>query len=140
MLCCMFRSRRTAHVRRLWKLRLHNETGCTEETAEELELKSFTHSMLKRLKEKHLDTLAQSVESKGGESTDCVLLPEGEVRLGKKVLTPLILCCRMWRWPQITNMMDIKRLPCCTSADEPAYECCNPYHWSLLLEPGNDEK
>ena len=137
MLCCMFRTRRTVHVRRLWKLRVHHETRGEEESAEELELKAFTHTMLKRLKEKQLDALTQSVESKGGEATECVLLPKCEIRLGKKELTPLILCCRMWRWPDVSSVTELKRLPCCASAGDPAYECCNPYHWSLLLQPGN---
>ncbi|XP_045184894.1 mothers against decapentaplegic homolog 6-like isoform X2 [Mercenaria mercenaria] len=91
--------------------------------------------MLKRLKEKQLDALTQSVESKGGEETECVLLPKCEIRLGKKESTPLILCCRMWRWPDVTSLTELKRLPCCTTAGDPAYECCNPHHWSLLLQP-----
>lgn len=136
MLCCMFKSHRSTLVRRLWKLRCQNETGSTTESPEDLELKSVVHSMLKRLKEKQLESLIQSIESKGGEAGECVLLPKGETRFGKKTMTPVIMCCKMWRWSEITNFTDIKRLPCCTSANDPSYECCNPHHWSLLSEPG----
>lgn len=134
MLCCMFNSRRTSHVRRLWKLRVQNETGSPTESADELELKSFIHRMLKRLKEKNLETMTQSIEARGGEETDCVLLPKDEICIGKRVLTPSVLCCKIWRWPEITNLTCLKRLPCCHSANDPAYECCNPYHWTQVLE------
>ena len=136
MLCCMFKSHRSILVRRLWKLRVHNEARGEEETPEELEFKSVVHSMLKRLKEKQLDTLIQSVEMKGGEDCECVLYPRAESRIGKKSSTPTVICCKMWRWPDITNVTELKRLPCCHSASDSVYECVNPFHWSLLTEPG----
>lgn len=131
----MFRSRRSLLVKRLWKYRVHNETGSPTESAEELELKSVAHSMLKRLKEKQLEALAQSIESQGGELTECVMLPKGEQRLGRKTVMPQVLCCKLWRWMDITNFTELKRLPCCSSRDDPIYECCNPYHWSLVSRP-----
>lgn len=131
----MFKSRRTLLVRRLWKLRCQNETGSEAETSDELELRSVAHSMLKRLKERQLEALISSIESKGGEASECVLLPRGEMRIGKKCLTPLVLCCKMWRWADLTNFTEMKRMPCCTSENDPGYECCNPYHWSLLTIP-----
>lgn len=122
-------------MKRLWKYRIHNETSSPTESAEELELKSVTHSMLKRLKEKQLDALVQSIESQGGELTDCVLLPKGEQRLGRKTIMPQVLCCKLWRWADITNSIELKRLPCCSSGSDPLYQCCNPYHWSLVTRP-----
>ena len=134
--CCMFRSRRSILVKRLWKYRIYNETGSTTESQEELELKSVTHSMLKRLKEKQLDALVESVESQGSEQTECVMLPKGEQRLGRKTVTPQVLCCKLWRWVDITNTTELKRLPCCTSVNDTIYQCCNPYHFSLITKPG----
>lgn len=132
----MFRSRRSLLVKRIWKYRVHNETESSSETAEEIELKSVTHSMLKRLKEKQLEALVQSIESQGGEITECVLLPKGEQRLGRKTIMPQVLCCKLWRWADLTNASDLKRMPCCSSSTDPLYQCCNPYHWSLVTRPG----
>lgn len=128
----MFRSKRTAHVKRLWKNRiLQNETSSPDENnPEELEKKSVTQSMLKRLKEKQLEMMIQSVESKGEEITGCVLLPKGDFRLGRRVVAPHILCLQMWRWPNISSESELKKMPFCETIDDPAYVCCNPFHWS----------
>ena len=103
---------------------------------DEMELKTVSHTMLKRLRERQLDILIQSVESKGGETTDCVLLPKDELRVGRRTVSAHVLCCQLWRWPNITPNTEMKRLPCCTTADDPVYVCCNPYHWSLLMKTG----
>lgn len=133
----MFRSKRHSLVKRLWKHRLINdETQSATETPEELELKSVAHTMLKRLKEKQLDILVQSVESKGGENTECVLLPKEHVRVGRRSFSHHNLCCRLWRWPDLSQEAELKRLSCCNTVNDPGYVCCNPYHWSLLLKPG----
>lgn len=137
MLCCMFKSHRSLLVRRLWKLRVQNETRSEEENSEEQEFKSVVHSMLKRLKEKQLDMLIQSIDMKGGEESECVLYPRADTRIGKKSLTPTVVCCKMWRFPDITNLTELKRLPCCCASDT-VYECINPFHWSLLTEPGEN--
>jgi len=139
MLCFMFKLTRTALIRKLWKLRVHHEGRSEAETTEspdELELKSCANSMLKRLKEKQLEALVQCVELQASELSQCVMMPRGEMRVGKKAVTPLYLCCRMWRWDEITPSTRLKRLTCCQGRDDPIYECCNPYHVSLLTEPG----
>ncbi|KAH3746683.1 mothers against decapentaplegic homolog 6-like [Dreissena polymorpha] len=139
MLCCMFKSSRTSQVRHLWKARVHHETRIPEENSDEYEFKSAIHSLLKHLKEKQLETLAQSVEMHGGEETDCIYLPRNGTgngtECGKKSFAPLLLCCKMWRWENLTSLNNLKRLPCCRVAEDPNYECCNPYHWSLRTEP-----
>ncbi len=136
--CFMFRSRRNNLVKRLWKCRqkIENEGTCTTETPEELEIKSVIHCMLKRLKERQLEVLVQSVESKGGERTDCVLLPNSDLRCGRRSLTSHVLCCQIWRWPDLNQEYELRRLSCCSSADDPTYICCNPFHWSRLVVPG----
>jgi hypothetical protein len=138
--CFMFRSRRSTLVRRLWKSKVtpavNDETAGQVETSHDLEVKSVTQSMLKRLKERQLDVLIQSVESKGGETTECVLLPKGDVRLGRRTVAPHVLCCQIWRWPDLQSEAQLKRLPCCTTADDPTSACCNPFHWSRAIVPG----
>lgn len=136
----MFRSKRSSLVKRLWKLRAaQNETKGTpeKESAEDLEVKSVVQSMLKRLKESQLEMLLHALESKGGETTECVLLPKGELRMGKRIVSPHVLCCQLFRWPsELHSESQMKRLPCCsTLASDPSYVCCNPHHWSLILDP-----
>ncbi|KAK6184822.1 hypothetical protein SNE40_007197 [Patella caerulea] len=132
----MFRSKRNALVKRLWKHRVtKNEGDSPSETAEDLEIKSVAQSMLKRLEEKQLQLLVQSVESKGGETTDCVLLPKGDLKLGRRMVAPHILCCQIWRWPDISENVELKRLLCCSSVNDQSHICCNPYHWSILIKP-----
>lgn len=136
----MFRSKRSSLVKRLWKLRAtQNETtGSPEkESADDLEVKSVVQSMLKRLKESQLEMLLHALESKGGETTECVLLPKGDLRLGKRMVSPHVVCCQLFRWPsELQTESQMKRLPCCmTPASDISYVCCNPHHWSLVLDP-----
>ncbi|XP_012286211.1 mothers against decapentaplegic homolog 6 [Orussus abietinus] len=48
---------------------------------------------------------------------------------------PHLLCCQIWRWPDLSRPSELKRLPVCHSAKDPVYVCCNPYHWSRLCKP-----
>ncbi|XP_071625587.1 mothers against decapentaplegic homolog 6 isoform X1 [Temnothorax longispinosus] len=48
---------------------------------------------------------------------------------------PHLLCCQIWRWPDLEHSSELKRLPMCHSAKDPVYICCNPYHWSRLCRP-----
>lgn len=50
-------------------------------------------------------------------------------------MDPLVLCCQIWRWPDLMPSEELKRLPICHSAKDPVYVCCNPYHWSRLCKP-----
>lgn len=51
-------------------------------------------------------------------------------------IDPLLLCCQIWRWPDLTHSSELKKLPVCHSAKDPVFVCCNPYHWSRLCKPG----
>ncbi|XP_062610641.1 mothers against decapentaplegic homolog 6-like [Saccostrea cucullata] len=127
----MFRSKRSTLVRELWKLRITQNDSESQNEKEASESKSVLHSMLKRLKEKNLEILLQSVESKGREQTPCVLLPNVELKMGKHTTDPHILCCQVWRWPDLTLDTTLRQLPCCETDKDPLYVCCNPHHWSI---------
>ena len=163
--CFMFRSRRSTLVKRLWRCRLSDrsndgqrpddesgsaavaspriQNNASQESPlllnddEASQVKAVAQAMLKRLKERHLEVLIQAVESRGGQKTDCVLLPKDNVRLANRMLVPPhVLCCQIWRWPELTGEQGLKKLPSCQSSpDDPLYVCCNPYHWSLRV-PG----
>ena len=140
--CFMFRSRRTNLVKRLWKARVtsQDEGGRSDEgidsVSDDQELKSVAQSLLKRLKEKQLTVLIQAVESRGGDTTECLPFPRGDVRLGRRTVAPHVLCCQVWRWPKLQADYLLKHMPCCTSASDPTTVCCNPYHWSRHNLPG----
>ncbi|XP_061630520.1 mothers against decapentaplegic homolog 6b isoform X1 [Phyllopteryx taeniolatus] len=101
------------------------------------ELKSATHSLLKKLKEKALDTLLEAVESKGGLPSDCVMVSRTELRLGGHVASPQLLVCKLYRWSDLQHLAQLKPLCECKSywgPDSPTV-CCNPYHYSRLCGP-----
>ena len=67
--------------------------------------------------------------------------PTGETSGSDSGLTgplddPHLLSCQIWRWPDLANSSELKKLPVCHSAKDPVYICCNPYHWSRLCKPG----
>lgn len=139
----MFRSRRTTLVKRLWKLRVNDETrGSSEKegsgSPQDQELKSVTQAFFKRLKEPQLEGFLQAMESKGGENTPCVLVAKSELRLGRHTVLPHILCCKVFRWPKLPDDAEIKKLPCCATKNRinDANICCNPYHWSVVIKIG----
>ncbi|XP_077566431.1 mothers against decapentaplegic homolog 6-like [Stigmatopora nigra] len=103
----------------------------------EQELKSATHSLLKKLKEKALDTLLEAVESRGGLPSECVLVSRTELRLGGHVAPPQLLVCKLYRWSDLRHPAQLKPLCECKSywgPDSPTV-CCNPYHYSRLCGP-----
>lgn len=104
----------------------------------EQELKTVTYSLLKRLKERSLDTLLEAVESRGGVPGGCVLVPRGDLRLGGQPAPPQLLLGRLFRWPDLQHAVELKPLCGCHSfaaaADGPTV-CCNPYHFSRLCGP-----
>ncbi|KAF4805250.1 mothers against decapentaplegic 6 [Turdus rufiventris] len=104
----------------------------------EQELKAVTYSLLKRLKERSLDSLLEAVESRGGMPGGCVLVARTEVRLGGLAAPPHLLLGKLFRWPDLQHPAELKPLCECQSfgvADGPTV-CCNPYHFSRLCGPG----
>lgn len=106
----------------------------------EQELKAVTYSLLKRLKERSLDSLLEAVESRGGMPSGCVLVARTEVRLGGQAAPPHLLLGKLFRWPDLQHPAELKPLCECQSfgvADGPTV-CCNPYHFSRLCGPGEE--
>ncbi|KAM6961498.1 mothers against decapentaplegic homolog 6b [Aplochiton taeniatus] len=106
-------------------------------TVLEQELKAAAYSLLKRLKEKTLDTLLEAVESRGGMPSDCVMVSRAELRLGGHMASPQLLVCKLYRWSDLQHLAQLKALCECKSfgaLDGPAV-CCNPYHYSRLCGP-----
>lgn len=113
----MFWCRRSTHSRRLVKA--HKRRA--DETATEM-LRQPLEELFERLQDKQLEMLKNAVEARGWEPSGCVLLPaDGQ---------PHVLCCQAWRWPDLRQASELKRLPSCQSACDPIYVCCNPFHWS----------
>ncbi|NXV92594.1 SMAD6 protein, partial [Calonectris borealis] len=157
----MFRSKRSGLVRRLWRSRREpggpqppaaaapsspdgaTDGGSPERRGREArsrlllleqELKAVTYSLLKRLKERSLDSLLEAVESRGGMPSGCVLVARTEVRLGGQAAPPHLLLGKLFRWPDLQHPAELKPLCECQSfgvADGPTV-CCNPYHFSRL--------
>lgn len=143
----MFRRKRNCLAKRLWKARIRREheirskgeaivedelyengpncSSCCSLSDEGL----LRHAVLKRLKDNQLEMLVEAVESGGAGTSTCVLVPKDLVQ------EPHLLCCQIWRWPDLKSTAELRRTPACSSASDPIYICCNPYHWSRLCEP-----
>lgn len=130
----MFRSRRAALLRRLWRQR------CPTPGPEEGPgaLKPAAHALFKKLKDEELELLLQAVESRGAWESGCVWVPRG----AKQALPPQVLLCRLFRWPDLRQPHELKHLCYCQSAGgrggcgDAAALCCNPHHFSRLAAPG----
>ncbi|XP_018574141.1 mothers against decapentaplegic homolog 6 [Anoplophora glabripennis] len=122
----MFRSKKANLTKRLVKARKRRGNE-TRRTAEE-ETDSIS-TLLKKLQENQLEMLLRAIDTTGKDLTNCVLLPQA---FGEE---PHVLCCQTWRWPDLRQGSELRRLPMCRSASDPVYICCNPYHWSRLCQP-----
>uniref|UniRef100_A0A1B6HX09 Mothers against decapentaplegic homolog n=1 Tax=Homalodisca liturata TaxID=320908 RepID=A0A1B6HX09_9HEMI len=138
----MFRSKRTALAKRLWKARIRRENEAGGEAERDdvnenrdprdfanADERSLRTKLLKRLKESQLETLAFAVENGESSMSTCVMLPKDLVE------EPHLKCCQTWRWPDLRQPQELKQLPLCDSIKDPAYICCNPYHWSRICKP-----
>ncbi|XP_020609665.1 mothers against decapentaplegic homolog 6-like [Orbicella faveolata] len=104
---------------------------------ESAELKSVTHSILKRLHEKEFSTLQRALESRGGLETTCVFFPTQE-RLGRQVVVePQLVLFRVFRLPQVRSSAELKRSSCCSTHNGLDKKVCiNPYHYSAIMNTG----
>uniref|UniRef100_A0A8C4WJ84 Mothers against decapentaplegic homolog n=1 Tax=Gopherus evgoodei TaxID=1825980 RepID=A0A8C4WJ84_9SAUR len=125
-------------VRRLWRYRC---AGPGPEDGHGA-LKPAAHALFKKLKDEELELLVQAVESRGAGQSGCVWVARAEQRGTKQALPPQLLLCRLYRWPDLRDPHELKRLSCCQSfggwrgCGEGATLCCNPHHLSRLAMPG----
>lgn len=156
----MFRAKRNTLVKRLLKARVvkqeHEASGQTEtclsssppsyccfcsnrhtnSCSQQQQQQCFSsekvrNDLLKRLKDNQLEMLLAAIDSRGADLSACVLLPRDQ----PSMLDPHLLCCQFWRWPDLRQAAELKRLPVCRSSKDTVYICCNPYHWSRLCKP-----
>ncbi|XP_043936013.1 mothers against decapentaplegic homolog 6-like [Protopterus annectens] len=143
----MFRSKRSSFVRKLWQNRcgVASATGSRSvdsgQNGEESHcaLKPAAYSLFQKMKDEQLELLAKAVESKGAWESSCVCFPKADLRVGKHVLPPLVLICKLFRWPDLKQLHELKRLSWCETfwktGNEGTVVCCNPFHLSRLLVP-----
>ncbi|NXL54292.1 SMAD6 protein, partial [Podilymbus podiceps] len=103
-------------------------------------LKPAAHALFKKLKDEELELLVQAVESRGAWESGCVWVPRGEPRGAKQALPPQVLLCRLYRWPDLRQLHELKHLSYCAGGrggcGDAAALCCNPHHFSRLAAPG----
>ncbi|XP_028650682.1 mothers against decapentaplegic homolog 6-like [Erpetoichthys calabaricus] len=136
----MFGCRRSVLLRRLWSSRC---TGV--EDGDVASLKLAARSIFQRLRLEQLERLCEALNSGGAGDSACVLVPRTEIRSGPTApggwaqLTPQLLLCRLFRWPDLRYQHEIKRLHCCPDFakrdGDRGLVCVNPYHFSRLAEP-----
>ncbi|XP_050539431.1 mothers against decapentaplegic homolog 6-like [Daktulosphaira vitifoliae] len=139
----MFRRRRTALAKRLWKARVRrdNETRCAEKTVgqppalspgPDSDERQFRNALFKRLDDRQLETLLRAVDTVGADAAECVAVRPF------LFADPAVICCRLWRWPDLKSAEQLKATPACqqqySSTGLPDLVCCNPYHWSKRCE------
>ncbi|XP_014680668.1 PREDICTED: mothers against decapentaplegic homolog 6-like [Priapulus caudatus] len=126
--------RRTALVKRLWRLR-KCELGVEQDGGDSRDfIAAAGHNCLKQLSDEQLATLLEAVTG-GGTATDCVHVPYDPVETGSGHVSPHVLFCEIWRWPDLrANGGLLKRLSTCP-APTTASVCVNPFHWSRLCTP-----
>lgn len=144
----MFRRRRTALAKRLWKARVRrdNEARCAEKTSSaaqptaaahpspvESDERQFRNALFKRLDDRQLETLLRAVDTGGVDAAECVAVRPF------LFADPSVTCCRLWRWPDLRTAEQLKNTPACQTAKQPDMVCCNPYHWSKRCEIGKRE-
>ncbi|KAM6981066.1 mothers against decapentaplegic homolog 6a [Aplochiton taeniatus] len=143
--CCLFREREPrlrSHVSaQINHYHAHPKNSGRENGLRpviEQELKNVTYAFLKKIKEKLLDALLEAVESKGGMSSECVLVPQTELRLGGHPVSPQYLFCKLYRWTDLQHTAQLKALCHCQSfgrESDNTTACCNPFHYSRLCGP-----
>eukprot|EP00095_Tigriopus_kingsejongensis_P004213 maker-scaffold1792_size27886-snap-gene-0.3 protein:Tk04213 transcript:maker-scaffold1792_size27886-snap-gene-0.3-mRNA-1 annotation:"mothers against decapentaplegic-like 6 protein" len=141
----MFRSCRTNQL--VNKL-LQHEAQEAPQSAPTTEPKDRAKSLLKRLSESQLQSLLRSIEAQGGLDTSCgsshdncvVVASSVVVRRSARVrVSPKLLTCQLFRWPDLRDEFELKRLSFCQAKlshhGDINVECCNPFHWSRLFQP-----
>lgn len=92
-------------------------------------------SKLKKQPNQQFNKLQLALEKKNRE-TPCVLLPrsqDGRLQVLHKKMLPHVMCCRIFRWPDLQSHQELKSLPNCQhpfQKKEGPEICVNPYHYA----------
>jgi len=135
----MFRPRRNALVKRLW--RQQQQVGGGGVTGGSV--KAAAHALFKRLSDDQLAALVDAVDAANAKSSPCLHLDPDTLNKSCQEAAHVILC-RIFRWPELDGSGQLKRvISLCTSSTSSSSSsstsssdstsiCCNPYHWSRL--------
>lgn len=99
-------------------------------TTVESDERQFRNALFKRLDDRQLETLLRAVDTGGVDAAECVTVRPF------LFADPAVICCRLWRWPDLKTVEQLKNTPACQTAKQPDSVCCNPYHWSRRCEIG----
>ncbi|CAB3363498.1 Hypothetical predicted protein [Cloeon dipterum] len=152
----MFRRKREPLTQRLLKA-VREKAAAADAAA--VDAASLHAHVLQQLSEQHLELLLLAVERDGartccvparrGATTSvdatsstycCCATPDddesppasGASRTAEEqpYQSPHVLCCQAFRWPELQDTTQLKRLPQCTTLG-----CCNPFHYSKVCGP-----
>lgn len=103
---------------------------------------AFIKFLSNNLNENHMRTLLKSLESKGGITTECVIVPsqsEPEKKVGLDSLKSRsdVLVCKVLRWPDVESKSELKALISCQNYGG-TLSCANPYHYSRIAKQGKE--
>ncbi|XP_030764479.1 mothers against decapentaplegic homolog 6 [Sitophilus oryzae] len=84
--------------------------------------------LLNKLEDNQMKMLLKAVKD-CDQDGDCILVSS------KSFSEAHVQCCRFWRWHDLRQGSELRRLPQCRSALDSVYVCCNPNHWSRLCLP-----
>ena len=109
-------------------------------------------ALLEQIELDRLEELLLAVQGRGEVFSCCIRVPKVFRRLPEDVQSPHLVCCHLWRWPNVgTNQLVLRSVPFCTflyttrnncghgtSVDEDVdgFTCCNPHHWSRIASSG----
>ena len=104
------------------------------------------NTLVKKLKKqnpKGLEILERQLSSPG-KFEPCVTIPrslDGRLQVSHKKGLPHVICCRVWRFPDLQNHHELRPEPWCKhpfrqSDSKQKDVCINPYHYSKISSPG----
>ncbi|XP_032236464.1 mothers against decapentaplegic homolog 6 [Nematostella vectensis] len=99
------------------------------------DLKTTTHSILRRLRDTELGLLLKALESRGGDVSSCVYFPYGEKVCKRVVHEPHVVLYRTFREPNVQSSNELKPLAICSRRDSTGKRVCiNPHHYSEIIQ------
>ena len=98
-------------------------------------------ALVKKLKKTKgaLEALEHAL-SNPGTVTKCVTIPrslDGRLQVSHRKGLPHVICCRVWRWPDLQSHHELKPLDICEYpfTSKQMEVCINPYHYKRVESP-----